>query len=381
MTKTPTSDVIIIGGGIIGCALAESLAREKLSVEVVERGLIGREASWAAAGMLAPQSEMPEPGPWFDFCLAARRLYPETIDRIRESTQIDPQYRAEGMFYAAFDAEEESSIRARAAWQRPLGLVAREMPADEAIAREPALAREIRSAVHFAEDHQLDPRLMTRGFAIAARKLGVRLLEFSPVTRLIVEGGRAIGVEVAGEKRFAGRVILAGGCWSGAIDGIGFDLPVFPVKGQMLLLQLDRPKFDHVLHSARVYLVPRLDGRVVIGSTEERGAGFDKSVRAGALSHLLDCAYELAPCLREAALADSWAGLRPGTPDKRPILGACEIENFILATGHFRNGVLLAPITARLLADFIFSNEISETMRLFSIERFEEKSRREALQR
>lgn len=375
---TKTTDIIIIGGGIIGCSLAESVARAGMSAVVIERGLIGREASWAAAGMLAPQSEMPEPGSWFEFCLEARRLYPETVERIRDATNIDPQYRTEGMFYLAFDENEEATIRARAAWQRPLGLRAVELSAGEVNAAEPAVTREFRSAVHFAEDHQLDPRLMTRGFAIAARKLGVRLMEYSPVTRLLVERDRAIGVEVGSETIHADRVVLAGGSWSGLLAGLGVAIPTYPVKGQMLLLQLAKPLFEHVLHSARIYLVPRLDGRVIVGATEEHDAGFDKSVRAGAQSLLLERAYEIVPQLRDAELADAWAGLRPGTPDKRPILGECAIEGLVLATGHFRNGVLLAPLTARLLTESIVSGKSTDALLPFSIERFDSTSLRES---
>lgn len=369
MSSTPY-DIIIIGGGIIGCALAESLAREGLSVVVIERGLIGREASWAAAGMLAPQSEMPEPGPWFEFCLAARRMYPETVERIRASTQIDPQYRNEGMFYLAYSEEEEATIRTRAEWQSAMGLGVEILDPDEVLRREPSVAPGFRMAVHFKEDHQLDPRLMTRGFAIAARRAGARLMEYSPVVGILSEGERVVGVELAGEKMYANTVVLAGGCWSGLLAGLGVPVPVYPVKGQMLLLQLPKPLFAHTLHSSRIYLVPRLDGRVIIGATEEHDAGFDKTVQAGAISRLLESAYEISPTLRVASLADSWAGLRPGTPDKRPIMGRCAVEGLILAAGHFRNGILLAPMTARLLTRLIMTSETPNEILPFALERF-----------
>ncbi len=369
-STTATADVIIIGGGVIGCSLAEALAGEGLGVTLLERGLIGREASWAAAGMLAPQSEMPEPGPYFDFCLASRRLYPAVIERLRETTGIDPQYRDEGMLYAAFGEEEAAVIETRARWQQALGVGARLLTREAALELEPNLSPAVARAVVFEEDHQLDPRLLTQAYAIAARRQGARLRECCPVGRALIEGGRVVGVECAGERVCAGAVVLAGGCWSHQVEGVRPAPPTYPVKGQVILLQARAPLFEHVLHSARVYLAPRRDGRVVVGATEEHEAGFDKTIQAGALGGLLREALALAPPLAEAAWVDAWAGLRPGTPDRRPILGRHPIEGLFLATGHFRNGILLAPMTARLMATLIATGRLPEALRPFGMERF-----------
>lgn len=371
MSRIPgQTEVLIIGGGIIGCSLAESLSRAGLTVTLLERGLIGREASWAAAGMLAPQSEMPCAGPYLDFCLASRRLYPAVIERIRTETGIDPQYRDEGMFYIARTESEEKILRERAAWQKPSGLAVEILSAEEARKAEPSLASGFRMAVHFKEDHQLDPRLMTRGYAIAARRLGARLLEYSPVTEILRERNRAVGV-VAGGKQFFGKwIILAGGCWSGLIPDLPFRPPTYPVKGQVLLLQATPSLFKHTLHSVEVYLAPRRDGRIIVGATEEHEAGFDKTVQAGAVAKLLSSAFELVPSLTRAEWADCWAGLRPGTPDRRPIIGEEGLEGLILATGHFRNGVLLAPLTALRASEFILEGKWNDDVAQFSPRRF-----------
>ncbi len=371
------SDILIIGGGIIGCSLAERLAREGLSVTLLERGLIGREASWAAAGMLAPQSEMESPGPYLDFCLESRRLYPEVVERIAAATSIDPQYRNEGMLYAAFSEEEEKRLVDRAEWQRPLGLRSEVLTAAEALKREPALHPGIRMAVHFQEDHQLDPRLMTQGFAVAARQHRARLLEYSPVSGLIREDGRITGAESVGEIYRAEKVVLAGGAWSGLLPDVEPRIPVYPVKGEVLLLQAECPLFRHTLHSPSIYLVPRLDGRVIVGATEEHGAGYDKNVRARAAQGLLGRAIELVPALGEATLVDFWAGLRPGTLDRRPIFGPSAIPGLEFCTGHFRNGVLLAPLTSKLMGDYLLTGEWPAQLEPFSITRFVSSDTRE----
>ncbi|MBI1785770.1 FAD-dependent oxidoreductase, partial [Candidatus Sumerlaeota bacterium] len=192
---------------------------------------------------------------------------------------------------------------------------------------------------------------------------------------LLKEGDRVVGVELAGEKIFARWVILAAGCWSGLLPGLDISVPTYPVKGQVLLLQSATPIFQHTLHSVGIYLAPRYDGRIIVGATEEHEAGFDKSVMAEAVRDLLDRAFRLVPAAREAKLADSWAGLRPGTPDRRPIIGL-GVEGLILATGHFRNGILLAPLTARRVTEFIVGGRWAEDVGQFSPHRFMERNQK-----
>jgi glycine oxidase len=365
------SDMLIIGGGVIGCALAESLAREGLSVTLLERGLIGREASWAAAGMLAPQSEMEAPGAYLDFCLASRRLYPETVARLCAETAIDPQYRSEGMLYAALTSGDEATLLDRAAWQQALGLGLEVLTAEAALKREPALTPRLRMAVHFQEDHQLDPRLLTQGYAVAARQAGARLLEYRPVGTILRENGRAIGVESGGDRFYAASTVVAAGAWSGLLKGLVPEIPVYPVKGEVLLLQAATPPFRHTLHTPSVYLVPRLDGRIVVGATEKHGAGYDKTVGADAVGQLLARAREAAPLLEAADFMDAWAGLRPGTLDRRPILGPSAMPGLVYCTGHFRNGVLLAPLTARLMTQYLVGGSLPAELLPFGPDRFD----------
>lgn len=369
------SDILIIGGGIIGCSLAERLSREGARVTLLERGLIGREASWAAAGMLAPQSEMDRAGAYLDFCLASRRLYPKAVERIAAATSIDPQYRTEGMLYAALTEADEKRLVERAEWQQPLGLGVDVLSTSEALKAEPALNPRLLLAIHFKEDHQLDPRLMTQGYAVAARQNRARLIEYSPVSRLIREGERVICAESVGERFYAPKVVLAGGAWSGLVPDLARAVPVYPVKGEVLLLQAEAPLFRHTLHSASIYLVPRYDGRVVVGATEEHDAGYDKSVRSGAVHGLLSRAFELAPSLEGATLVDAWAGLRPGTPDRRPIMGPSGIDGLELCTGHFRNGVLLAPLTAELMGGYLLTGKLPRELEPFALDRFSESSK------
>lgn len=363
-------DIVIIGGGIIGCAIAESLAGRGLSVTLLERGHIGHEASWAAAGMLAPQSEMSEPGPYMDFCLESRRMYASVAQRIRAETAIDPQYRTEGMLYPAFSEREEATITGRARWQSAAGLGVEVLSADRAREAEPRLSDRIRMAVHFREDHQLDPRLMTRGYMIAARQKGADLREYAPVLGVMKKNDRVTGVTLPGEEIFCDRVIVAAGSWSGLLEGLGVTIPTYPVKGEVALLQGPAGLFSHILHSERVYLAPRLDGRVVVGATEFHDAGYDKSVRAGSLHTLMENAFELLPALGAAELVDSWAGLRPGTPDRKPVLGESGVEGLILATGHFRNGVLLAPVTAEVITELVTEGRMREDAAAWNVARF-----------
>lgn len=366
----PIPDVAIVGGGVVGLALADALAGSGARVLLLERGALAREASRAAAGMLAPQSEMDEPGAYLDFCLASARMYPAVVERLRERTGIDPQYRAEGMLYVAFSEEEERVLRARAEWQRAAGLAAETLSAEAARAEEPAIAPDARMAVRFSGDRQLDARLLAEAYAASARRAGATIREGAPVAGLVAEGGRVVGVRLAGETLRAGRVVIAAGAWSGLIEGVHPALPTYPVKGQVLALRSALPAFRHTLHDARIYLVPRLDGRTIVGATEEHEAGFDRRSTAGGVARLLRDALRLAPALAEAELVETWTGLRPGTPDRRAILGPSLVEGLEFATGHFRNGVLLAPITAARFRDYFATGAPPADLAPFSCERF-----------
>lgn len=355
----PAKDILIVGGGIIGCALGFRLAQEKLRVTVLDRSEPGQEASWAAAGMLAPTSEHHAVGALAELCRASARLYPEWLSRLGVG---EVGYREEGTLQIAF-SEEEARALDRLPGER--------LPAEELRWREPALSERALAGVYLPDDRQVDNRRLLAALVEACRRRGVRF-EAGPEVRCVrVEGGRATGVRLAdGSERAAGTVVNAAGCWAGSLgEPASRYAPVRPVRGQMMTLAAEAALLRHVVRSARGYLVPRSDGRILLGSTME-DAGYDKSLTPAGLQGILAAAMEIAPAVASLPFAGAWAGLRPDTPDHRPILGATGIENYFVATGHFRNGVLLAPITAELLADVILGRPPVLPLEPFSPLRF-----------
>lgn len=340
-------DVVVIGGGVIGCGIARSLALRGASVAVLERGRAGAEASWAAAGMLSPQAEADAPGPFLELLLRSRLLYPDFAAALLEETGTDIDYRTEGTLLVSLSGEDDAALDARYAWQRAAGLEVERLGAGAVRALEPALADGARGALRFPGDHQVDNRRLGAALPVAAARAGARLREHSPVRRVRVEGGAVVGVELEdGERIAAGAVVVAAGAWAGELAGLPRPLPVVPIHGQMIALTGGSPPLRHVVDTPAVYLVPRRDGRVLCGATMER-VGLHKAVTAGGVVRLLRGAIGAVPGLSAATLAESWSGLRPGTPDGLPILGEDpEVRCLHYATGHFRNGILLAPITA-----------------------------------
>ena len=362
--------MVVVGGGVIGCALARELAREGRSVLVLERDEPGTHASWAAAGMLSPLAEADRPGAFLDLLRDSGRLHPALASALLDETGIDVRYRDDGSLFVARTGETLARLEHRHAWQSRAGFAVERLAPSDAIRLEPSLSAEVRGALRFPEDHQVDNRLLSRALWRAAERAGARFALGTEVRGVMVEGGRATGVELAGGERVAaGAVVVAAGSWAGRLAGLPRPLPVAPVLGQLLALRTDPPAFRHVVHSERVYLVPRGDGRLIVGATVER-VGFREGVTPRGMLSLLEPAIELAPGLAEATLVESWSGLRPGTPDDLPILGADpEVAGLHYATGHYRNGILLAPVTAELLAGEL-RGEPDPRLAPFSIGRF-----------
>jgi glycine oxidase len=371
MRENGTADVVIVGGGVIGCAIARRAARDGLSVVVIERGTPGMEASWAAAGMLSPLAEAEGPGPFLNLLLAAREMYPPYAAALREETGVDVSYADAGTLFVALREEDEAEMRARWSWQSAAGLAVERMTAAEAREAEPALAKTVRMALRFAGDHQVDNRALGAALWSAAARAGAELRLGLHAVRLLREGGRAAGVECAdGERVTAGAVVLAGGAWAGRMQGLPRPLPVEPVHGQLLALEAVPPLFRHVVDSPRCYLVPRAAGRVIAGATVER-TGDRKAVTPWGLRRLIDGAVEIAPALEHAPLAEAWSGLRPGTPDGFPILGPDpDVPNLVYATGHFRNGILLAPLTGERIGALLARGAWCPDVAPFGIGRF-----------
>jgi glycine oxidase len=350
------SDVIIIGGGLIGCATAMELAARGLSVRLLERNRLGREASWASAGMLAPQTEAESGGPFFELCSKSRDLYESFVERLREITGLDPCYRTGGSLKIALDEAAAQALESDYDWQFRTGLPIERLNNEVARKLEPALAESIESALYFPQEYQVDNRKLVGSVIAAAERCGVEFLIGATVTEILVEGRVCRGVIANGERFEAACVINAAGSWAGLLNLKGFLMPTLvPVRGQMVALKAPANCISHVIHLGHNYMVPRWDGTIVIGSTTEY-VGYDKRVTASGIQNLLERAQSIAPALAEAELIETWAGLRPATSDGLPLLGSHpEIEGLIFAAGHYRNGVLLTPITATLIADSILS--------------------------
>ncbi|MBM4381332.1 MAG: glycine oxidase ThiO, partial [Deltaproteobacteria bacterium] len=342
--------VVVIGGGIMGCSVGWRLAQGGAEVTIVERAVPGAEASSAAAGMLAPQMEAERPGPFLELCLRSRGTYPAFAAELQELTGVDVQYVPSGILKLAFDEAGAQELSERVAWQQAVGLRAALLDGPGARALEPGVSDRVVCAAHFPDDHQVDNQLLMRALTMAAARAGATF-RTGVVRGVLEEKGRAAGVDVEGERMEADAVVVAAGSWSGLVPGAGISpSTVKPARGQMVQFQLRLPPFRSMLSSPQGYLVPRRDGRVIAGSTLEF-KGFDKAVTAEGLRRLLDMALTVFPALADAPVQAHWAGLRPWTEDHAPLLGEGSLPGLHLATGHFRNGILLAPITARLVAD------------------------------
>ncbi|HWP42382.1 MAG TPA: glycine oxidase ThiO [Blastocatellia bacterium] len=365
-----TRDAIIVGGGIIGCSIGLRLAQAGMKVTILDRGRAGCEASRAAAGMLSPQTEAAAPGPFFDLCLRSRSIYPAFAEEIRELSGIDPQYRDEGALSLALSEADQAWVEGWSAWQAEAGLAIERLPAELVRQLEPSITGAAGGAVFVPGDHQVDNRLLMDGLVVAALSAGVEIAEGKQADALLTDRGRIAGVRCEGESFSAGWVIVASGCWSSALlETAGLNVEIRPARGQMVALRGDRAPIRCLVHSIRCYLVPRLDGRILIGATVEY-TGYRKAVTAEAMRTLLGAAIEIVPALDSFEIEECWSGLRPDTPDHLPVLGPAGPDNLVLATGHFRNGILLAPITAQLISDLIVGGRREEILTPFLAERF-----------
>ncbi len=345
---------MVVGGGVIGLAIAWRAAASGARVTLVDRGTVGGGTSRLAAGMLAPISEAdPSEQTLLALGIAAARGYPSFVAELAEATPVDPGYLRCGTLIAARDADEAQSLDRALKLRVQLGLAARRLLASEARRLEPALTPTLRLALEFPDDHVIDPRALTLALADAAGRAGAEIRERALVSELVCDGDGVRGVRlVDGELVAAEHVVVAAGVWSGTLGGLPDELrmPLRPVKGQ--ILRLHDPGgpglLNHVLRMDGGYVVPRGDGRYVIGATmEERG--FDETVTAGAVLELLQNASQLLPGVSELVIDELSSGFRPGTPDNAPIIGGGGVAGLHWATGHYRNGILLAPITAELV--------------------------------
>lgn len=364
-------DVAVIGGGVIGCSVAYHAARRGASVALFEARQIGSGASGAAAGMLAAQAEAREPGPFLDLLLESREMHRAFGEELYEETSLDPEYVWAGTLRAALDEGPVEELRARHLWQRRHGLSARWMSGDEARELEPALSSRTVAALYLPEDGQVNSPRLVRSLSLAAARSGARVEEFTKVCGLVVEGSTITGVRTSAGETAAGAVVLAGGASSASlVSDLGVEVPVHPVKGEILAAVPPSLPIKANVWDERCYMVPKRDGRVVIGATEEPGVR-DPRPTLGGVAALSGAAVRLVPEISAATFASAWGGLRPGTPDNLPVLGPVDgVEGLMLATGHYRNGVLLAPLTGEVISALALGETPTTDISPFSAHRF-----------
>jgi len=379
VSRKDHADVVIIGAGVIGCAIARELAMRGVDVMVLERDSPGRSATWAAAGMLSPLGEAGSGGPFLELSDASLRRYAAFAQALREETSIDVEYRASGKLYLSL-GDMDDELRALA--HDPVAARFDVALQDGAAARalEPAISEAVTSGLLVGRDHRVNNRLLAQALLAAATAAGATFRTARPVAALLAHHDSVHGVRLAsGETVQAAQVVLAAGAWSGAIEGIGRALPVRPVKGQMFAVDAKgwgpegtRGMMEHVLFTRRCYIIPRDDGRLLVGATQEE-VGFCRGPTPRGISMLMAAATDVLPDVADMPLVETWAGFRPATPDGEPILGADpRLRGLTYATGHFRNGILLAPVTGHLIAQHITEGATDFDLAPFSITRFDE---------
>ncbi len=351
-----SAEVVIIGGGIIGCALAWELAKTGVSARVIERREIAREASWASAGIISPPA--PRHGARAELALQSFLRYPALIEEIEEATGQSVGYVRTGEILLASDDSLEA-LHDTLEWQREHGLSVELIDGKAIRAREPAVHSDFAHGIVSDDAGSLVLSRMAAGLARAATTRGASVMEHTPIAGIVIEGGRATGVRTFDGVVPAGRVVIAAGAWSRTLgESIDFNIPTVPVKGQMLSIAEPPVPLRSVIAGGGGYFVPRADGTIAIGATEEHNAGFDTGVTPAGVAWLIDLARRIAPSLLEGRLHETWTGLRPGTEDGEPIIGRVpHLDNVWIATGHFRSGALLAPATAQALAGSITSGQ------------------------
>jgi glycine oxidase len=369
-----TADVVIVGGGVIGLTIARALAlRGVRDVMLIERTHPGAEGSSAAAGILAPQVEADQRDDFFQLACASRDLYPAFAAALQDETGVDVELDTTGTLYFGFTPEDKNVLRRRHTWQTSAGLSVEWLDAGDAHQLEPNISDKVVCALRFPNDFQVDNRCLVSALVIANKKLGVRVVSECDAGALQIKRGKISGVETSLGLVSTPLAILAAGAWNSFIDSPGASLipiRIEPVRGQMLCFDARPQIARHVLYSLRGYLVPRRDGRLLAGSTIEH-VGFEKTVTCEGMKTIKSMALEIAPVLERLLLIDSWAGFRPRAEDGLPVLGPCKgIKGLVYATGHYRNGILLAPITGELIADAIVDSARASLPTAFSPERF-----------
>jgi glycine oxidase len=366
-------EIVIVGAGIVGCAVARALALAGKRVALFERGSVGGESSSAAAGMLGVQGET-EHEAMLRLGARSRQLYPTVVAALRAETGVEIEFWTAGTLYLCFDEDDERALAQRRAWQQAAGFTSEILAREQVVRLEPNVSRRVRSAALFRLDARVDAAALTAAYGRAAVCAGAQVFEREAVRGVVVESGRVVGVETEARRVACDLVVNTSGAWASSL-AVGRRLPIVPVRGQIIVLGARKPPFRHAIYSRRGYAVARRDGRVLLGSTRER-VGFEKRVTAGRAQRILLAGLELSPELGALPFVEGWCGLRPATPDGLPVIGADPtVAGYYVACGHYRNGVLLAPITAELVCGLI-EGRPDPSLAAMSLERFAAEARR-----
>jgi glycine oxidase len=364
-------DVVIVGGGVIGLAIARELRKRGAGrIAVIEQGKVGREASWAAAGMLAPDLECEETDDFHRFCTSSLSLYPRFAGELLDETGIDIELDRTGTLYLAFDEAETAAAAERYARQRVAGIAVETLSTDGVLKIEPLVSSGVKFGLLYSNDWQVENRKLVAALERFCRDSRVEIVDNCRVEGVAVGPGRVTGVRSSSGVISAGRVVLAAGAWTAMVDIEGLSLPVRPIRGQMIAYAGEPNRFRHVIYTERGYVVPRVDGRVLVGATVE-DVGFDKSVTEKGVDPLARAADEVSPLITQGGAVEKWAGLRPMAADGLPVIGPVPgVDGLFVATGHFRNGILLAPLTGQIIAEYMVRGARSEYLDLFGPHRF-----------
>ncbi len=359
---------IIIGGGIIGLSIARGLHKRGYEVVIIDKEEIGFGASWVAGGMLAPQAEGLKIGKFLEFCLESRNMFKEYTDGIIYDTGIKVNYWKSGIFCPAFNEQEAENLMSKLNEYKRYGLTGEWLDREDIEKNYLSLGKEILGGVLYPDDAQVDNRLLMdalRKYAYSEDE--IKVMNETIVYRILEAGGKFQGVKTNRGIIEGDFCVLTAGAWSGEI----LDIPVFPIKGEMIGIDIEVGEIDRVFFSDRAYIIPRFDySRLVVGATEER-VGFRDGNSVKGVMTLFKGLTDTFPHLENKNIQEIWFGYRPGTTDLNPILGKYWIDNVFIATGHYRNGILLAPITEKILVELIDENkEDNEYLKLYSWERF-----------
>ncbi|MFH0867889.1 MAG: glycine oxidase ThiO [Candidatus Woesearchaeota archaeon] len=366
--------IIIIGAGIIGLSISYYLKKSNFDVIVIEKDKAGMEASHASAGMLAAQSEFEFYEKFMDFCIKSRSMYPDFCKDIETASEIDAEYQKSGMIRPALNEEHETHFKQNYEWQKKHGFEIEFLSGDELRNIEPNLSKNIISGLYTKNDGQVNNRKLMEALILANKKNNVKIIENCEVKDYSIKNNKITGVKAKNRDFNADIVVNSAGAWSSSISPeLIPNFKVKPIRGQIVSLQANKKILDKVIFASVLgkggYIVPRKDNTIILGSTVE-DVGFEKIITKDGINSILKNCFDIVPELKNMKIIDRYSGFRPIASDNLPIIGKTSIENLILATAHYRNGILLAPITAKAVTELIVNNNVMPEIKDFSVDRF-----------